>query len=505
MLSRLTSGFERKNREERGGYASYTSAMKFTRAQMLRASRRRDARYDGHFLTGVLSTGIYCLPSCPARNPKAENIRFFEQEDAAREAGLRPCKRCRPDLFYRDLDPEETLAADIAALIRKNVTGIPDVRDLARRSGVGQTTLNRLTLRHFHRTPSAMLTQARVDHVMRDLAVNGRGILETALNGGFESPSTFHAAFLRWGALRPGDVRKLIRNSETLLLPPRNFRFDLARKQILRDSKSPDQHSVGNRLLQAITLERGTATLELELNDRITLRIHADRKLHPNETIQAHRTALRILGLVVDPRPFEKRALSNDSGRILLGTRRGLRIPQTLDFWDGLVWVVVGQAVSLAAARAVRGRLIERYGEKAPGGLAALPAAARIADAGEKNLASVGLSASKAHTLRSLAEAVAGGELDAETLSTTSAPRIERILLQRSGLGPWSVHYLLMRSFALTDSVPVGDSALGEALKRFHQLERRPSPRETHKLLAPFAPYRSFAVMHHWMSLGDTP
>lgn len=472
---------------------------------MLRAAMRRDSRYDGLFLTGVLSTGIYCLPSCPARNPKAENIRFFEAEQHAREAGLRPCKRCRPDLFYKNMDPEETLASEIAALIRKDVGGIRSAAELARRAGTGQTTLNRLTLRHFHRTPSAMLTRERVEHVMRDLALNGRKILETALEGGFESPSTFHAAFLRWKAVRPGDVRKWIRDREILLHPPRNFRIDLARRQSLWDGAGPDQHREGNRLLRAMLLPRGPVTLELNFNDRIHLRVHADRKLQPEESIQVHDAALRLLGLVVDPNPFERRALSSPRGKSLLGPRRGLRISQTLDFWDGLVWVVVGQAVSLAAARAVRSRLIERLGEKAPGGLNALPSPDRVAGESEKTLVSLGMSGTKARTLSALAAAVASGELDAQTLSANSAVRVERALLRRTGLGPWSVHYLLMRSLALTDSVPVGDSGLGEALKRFHRLQRRPSPRETLELLAPFAPYRSFAVMHHWMSLGDAP
>lgn len=472
---------------------------------MLRAARNRDARYDGKFITGVLTTGIYCLPSCPARNPKAENIRFFESEESAQGAGLRPCKRCRPDLFYRDLDPEESLASDIAALIDHEAANIHDTRELAKRSGVGMTTLNRLTLRHFHRTPSTLLVQARVDHVMRDLLANGRGILETAIDGGFESPSTFHAAFLRWGSMRPGDVRKFSRGDEATLHTPANFRHDLARRQLLGKSNDPDKLIDGNRHLRAVMLDRGAATLELVLSDRITMRIHSEKKLNSEEMYQLVQVARKITGLVVDPRQFEKRTLALKGGKTLLGERSGLRIPQTVNLWDGLVWVVVGQAVSLAAASAVRRRLTEKFGERAPGGLVALPPASRIAEISEPKLMSFGLSATKARTLSSLAQAVARGELDEHSLTLTSAIRIERSLLQRSGLGPWSAHYLLMRALARTDSVPVGDSALGEALKRFHNLARRPSPKETLELLAPFSPYRSFAVMHHWMSFGDTP
>src|SRR5690606_449038 len=78
----------------------------------------RAGRFDGKFLVGVLSTGIYCLPSCPARPPKPANVRVLRNEAEALAAGLRACKRCRPDLFYRGEDVDSALFAALAERVR---------------------------------------------------------------------------------------------------------------------------------------------------------------------------------------------------------------------------------------------------------------------------------------------------------------------------------------------------------------------------------------------------
>src|SRR5437899_1677710 len=110
----------------------------------------RDARYNGRFVVGVLTTGIYCLPACPARKPKPENIRFFADEDAARRAGLRPCQRCRPEYFYRGEDWDLALLDGLVARVRKAPADFTDAASLARACGVGTSKLNQLFRGHFH-------------------------------------------------------------------------------------------------------------------------------------------------------------------------------------------------------------------------------------------------------------------------------------------------------------------------------------------------------------------
>src|SRR2546430_912721 len=116
--------------------------MKQSHAFMLERMYASDKAYDGRFLTGVLSTGIYCLPSCPARKPKPENVRFFPTEAEAQAAGLRACRRCRPDDFYRDHDPDAQQLTALTEQIRREPGAFPDVSQMVSISGIGATKLH---------------------------------------------------------------------------------------------------------------------------------------------------------------------------------------------------------------------------------------------------------------------------------------------------------------------------------------------------------------------------
>ena len=125
----------------------------------------RDHANDGKFLTGVLTTGIYCLPSCPAKRPKRENVRFFHDPDEARSSGLRPCFRCRPDSFYRGEEFHESLFEQTVARVLRNPGAFRAIPDLARAAGLSRTALNDLFREHAHESPGAFLRGVRVDFV----------------------------------------------------------------------------------------------------------------------------------------------------------------------------------------------------------------------------------------------------------------------------------------------------------------------------------------------------
>ncbi len=121
-----------------------------------------DASCNGRFFTGVLTTGIYCLPSCRARKPKPENVQFFPTCEAARAAGLRPCRKCHPDDFARGADPVLDDVETLIAEIRAEPARFPDGRSIVRRSGFGTTRLFELFRQHFHVTPADALIAARL-------------------------------------------------------------------------------------------------------------------------------------------------------------------------------------------------------------------------------------------------------------------------------------------------------------------------------------------------------
>src|SRR5437868_11564592 len=137
--------------------------MRMTNAQMYSRILAEDASFNGRFFTGVLTTGIYCLPACKARKPKPGNVRFFPSCEAARSAGLRPCKKCHPDDFARGADP---VLEDVETLVREmraRPAAFADSRAVVRRSGFGATRLFELFRQHYHTTPSDLLLRARLD------------------------------------------------------------------------------------------------------------------------------------------------------------------------------------------------------------------------------------------------------------------------------------------------------------------------------------------------------
>src|SRR5438105_6408994 len=173
----------------------------------------RDQRYNGRFVVGVVTTGIYCLPACPARKPKLENIRFYHDETEAKHAGLRPCQRCRPEYFYRGEDWDLNLVDGLLKRVRDGVSEFPDAPSLARACGVGGTKLNELFRSHLHLSPAAFLQRERV-RAARRLLAEGQNGLDVGYAAGFASAAAYHQQFRRLTGLTPGEYRDLGRNSE---------------------------------------------------------------------------------------------------------------------------------------------------------------------------------------------------------------------------------------------------------------------------------------------------
>src|ERR1700677_186237 len=149
--------------------ASPRRAARLSPAKMYERLLASDPAYNGRFFVGVMTTGIYCLPSCRARKPKARNVRFFESCEAAREAGLRPCRKCHPDDFARGADPVLETVEALVAEVRASPAAFRDVPAIVKRSGFGSTRLFELFRQHYHTTPADLLLRARLEMVKRRL------------------------------------------------------------------------------------------------------------------------------------------------------------------------------------------------------------------------------------------------------------------------------------------------------------------------------------------------
>ena len=178
------------------------------RAEKLRRMYACDTSANGLFITGVITTGIYCLPSCPARKPKAENVRFFAYEHEARAVGLRPCKRCKPDQFYAGIDPEREKLLEVLNILQHDPANIKSIAEMARRVGIGQSKLYEIVERYFKTTPGELIHAYRIQRA-RHLLVNlDLGIAAIAFETGYESLSAFYKRFKQKTGLTPHGYRK---------------------------------------------------------------------------------------------------------------------------------------------------------------------------------------------------------------------------------------------------------------------------------------------------------
>ncbi|HEY1631962.1 MAG TPA: Ada metal-binding domain-containing protein [Rhizomicrobium sp.] len=459
----------------------------------------RAGKFDGKFIIGVWTTGIYCIPSCSARQPKPENVSIFKTEEEAKDAGLRACKRCRPDLFYKGEDENIALFEGLQARVRGAIQEFPDASALAKACGVSQTKLGELFREHAHLAPAAWLRRERVRAAARMLLGGDERVVDVGYGVGFESESVFHRQFLALARMTPGAYRALRGASVFLLQLPPGYRAAEVLAYHARDPESPTEKSEGNRIWKALLTPDGPAVLEISLEGEVAWgRVHAARKIGPESIAQLHAAALRMLGLNNEIALFEKRVVGN----AFFARRKGLRVPAIPTGFDGLSWAIIGQQINVKFAASLRREIIQLAGVDAGGGMVAHPTADRIADLSTAALAKRRFSRSKADYLIGAAKEVAEGRIDIETLPDGSAAAFEKKLKAVRGIGTWTARYAMLRA-GFADAAPVGDSALATVLQRLHGLDERPDQDATHKLMLDYAPHRSLATSHLWAALRD--
>ena len=469
--------------------------MRMSHAQMYARLLASDADYDGRFFTGVLTTGIYCLPSCKARKPKPDNVRFFPTCDAARATGLRPCLKCHPDDFARGADPVLEAIEALVAEIREDPARFRDARAIVRRSGFGSTRAFELFRRHYHATPADLLLCARVARAQRHLLERTDGIAEVAFDAGFESLSSFHENFRRMTGLTPAAYRALPSATTFTLALPSDYSLPHLQYALSRDKESVSERLQENVYVSAVMLSGGAAVLGMRLSPE-TVQVECA----PGTGVEVHRVVSGVLGLAQDAPSFARMVKRLGFAR-LVATREGLRISLTSSVFEGMLWAILGQQINFEFACRLKRRLYELCGTPVADGLIASPTPAAVARLQVADLLPLQFSRQKAQYLIETARTIAEGALDLEALRDLSATRAERTLLAQRGLGPWSVNYLMMRALGFADCLPLGDTGVTSGLQRLMHLEERPDADATRRLMSIFSPHRSLATAHLWQSL----
>lgn len=499
---------------ERAFGACYASAMKsairhqlpagLTREGLLERRLACDPEDNGTYIIGVRTTGVYCLPSCrPPRMAKAENVEFYATPEDARAAGLRACKLCKPDEFYLGQYSDEALIEGLVAGLLLDPGAYRNVGALATAAGVSQTKLHELFRTYYHTTPADMVARARVAGARRMLLHGRRRVAEIAFEVGFESLTAFNDNFRKYSALSAGQYRRLPERPNFTLALPDDYPIARILRYLGRDRESLSERVEGRIWTGALRLGDAAAVVQVELEPGAAhCRLITPASLDAEAAERLHAAILATLGLASDPQRFETQVSGSPELAPLLDGQRGLRIPLVADPFDGLLWAIIGQQINLAFAYRLRRRLIEHVSQPLADGLYVPPAPEAVARLEPEELLPLSFSRAKAEYVIGAARSVVDGRLPLHALAGVSATRIERTLRAVRGIGPWSAHYLMMRSFGFLDCVPLGDTGLTSGLQEFFALDVRPGKAETLALMERFSPFRSLAAFHIWHRHG---
>ena len=471
-----------------------------------RAVAARDARFDGWFVTAVTSTHVYCRPSCPARTPSRQNVRFYLSSAAAQRAGFRACKRCRPDASPGS--PEWNMRQDVAAramrMIGEGVVDREGVAGLARRLAYSARQLNRLLVSEVGAGPLALARAQRAQTARVLVETTELPVSSVAFAAGFASVRQFNDTIRQVFACTPTDLRRhrrpaLTGTSDTLSLrlahrlpyeAPGILAFLAQRAVAGVEVATPAGFA------RTLTLPHGRGTVELVLEDghvRARLRLEDLRDLTP-----AVRRCRHLLDLDADPVAVGLHLEADPVLGRLARQAPGLRVPGCTDPHELAVRAVVGQQVSVASARGVLTRLVSEHGtplsspQAVEGGTLThcFPDMAAIAALDPDRLP---LPRRRARTLVTLAEAVATGMLTLDAGADAEATRSSlRTIL---GIGQWTADYIAVRGLGHPDVMLSGDLGVRHA---FARLGLASTPAAVDEIARAWRPWRSYAMLHLW-------
>jgi AraC family transcriptional regulator of adaptative response / DNA-3-methyladenine glycosylase II len=473
-----------------------------------RAWTSRDGRFVGRFVMGVTSTHIYCRPGCPARLPARRNVRFYATPAAAEAAGFRACLRCRPDRA-----PGSPTAAGTAATVARALRLIDDgalndgsLETLAERLGVTSRWLRELFERHVGAAPLDVARTRQAHLARRLLEETPLPVEDVAAAAGYGSARRLRAAFQQTFHRAPATLRRRSGSGAThatdgglrLRLPAR-APFDAEPMLAFLTGRAiPGVEEIRDGAYRRTFDWDGVAAV-LSVHpspDGVELRlpVHAAAAV-PRVLARVS----RLFDLDADTTTI-KSWLARDPrlARALRG--RVVRVPGAFDAFEAGVRALLGQQVSVAAARTLAGRLVRACGAPLPGatnGVASettlthvFPTPAAVASAALEKL---GLTRSRAAALRGFAAAVADGSLDLGAFRDLDDAVAKLTALP--GIGDWTAQYLAMRALGEPDAFPAGDLGVRQALQRNGTL---PTERETRERAERWRPWRAYAVLALW-------
>jgi AraC family transcriptional regulator of adaptative response / DNA-3-methyladenine glycosylase II len=477
--------------------------------QRYRALASRDARFDGQFITGVHSTGIYCRPSCPATTPKPGNVRFYRTAAAAHEAGLRACKRCQPDAVpgSPDWNIHDDLASRAMRLIADGVVEREGVAGVAHRVGYTPRHLTRVMVSELGAGPLALARAHRAQTARTLLANTDLSVTDVAFAAGFSSIRQFNETMravyqatpseirTRWHR-QPPDARAGERDDPrttiTLRLPARAPFDGAGLLRFFADHAVTGLESGdAEHFERSVRLPHGIARVSIQLDGTSGIMCTAQLESVADIATLVARVR-RLFDLDADSVAIDE-ALSRDARLApLIAENPGIRLPGTLDAEETLFRTLIGHQISVAAARTVLGRLTRDLGTEA-----LFPTAAHIAEHGREALRGP---QTRIDSIIGVAEALVDGTLRLDV--GTPVSEFMSSLTSLRGVGEWTAGYLAMRVLGNPDVLLASDLVIMNSARSLGLANTR---RELGEAAAGWSPWRSYACLQLWRARPPMP
>jgi len=474
-----------------------------------RALSIRDPRFDGRLFVGVTSTGVYCRPICPARTPKPEHCRFFPSAAAAQAAGFRPCLRCRPEISpdaaaWRGTS--NTVSRALALIAEGTLDGgEAGVEALAERLGVGERQLRRLFHRHLGVPPIAVAQTRRVLFAKQLIQETSLSMAAVAEASGFGSVRRFNDAFVRLYRRSPRELRikKRVAPSAVTLRLGYRAPYDWGAMLSFLAARAIDGVELieKNRYLRTLSMDGSAGSVEVTPGRDCLLA--TIRVSHVRVLLSVVARLRRLFDLDANVAAIGAH-LKSDAGLAPLVARRpGLRTPGAWDGFELAVRAVLGQQVTVTAARRLGGRLAALAGMRAPLDVTGherltrmFPTPAGVAAA---DLSGFGMPRGRIRALQALARAAAA---DTKLLEPGgSRDGVLERLRALPGFGPWTAEYWALRALRDSDAFPAGDVALLRSPAVAHGA--RLSPKALLERAEAWRPWRAYAAQHLWTAEAD--
>jgi AraC family transcriptional regulator of adaptative response / DNA-3-methyladenine glycosylase II len=477
-----------------------------------RAFETRDARFDGRVFCGVKTTGIYCRPICPARTPKAENVVYFPNAAAAQEGGFRPCLRCRPEASP-DLGAWRGTSNTVSralTLIEAGALDGGDVEALASRLGVGERQLRRLFAKHLGAAPITVAQTRRTLLAKQLIQETNLPMAEVALASGFGSVRRFNETFQQLFGRPPAPIRRSraapapAGGGVTVRLPysppydwPAMIGFLAARAIPGVERVEPERYS---RTL-AIDGAKGVVSIRPGADNALIAEISFPSLSALPAVIARIR---RVFDLAADPIQIGAHLSRDPALARLVAARPGLRAPGAWDGFELAVRAILGQQITVVAARGLAAKMTETFGEPIDDPAAARFGLSRVFPSPERlvgqDIAALGMPRARGASLEALARAVVAdpsmftprADLDSAIAALKALP----------GVGEWTAQYIALRELREPDAFPQGDVALQRALTGPDGT--RPTAVQLLARAEAWRPWRAYAAQHLWAS-GSAP